>query len=158
MSDKTKTPASTSWANRTKTAANVVPLSKTAEGTATRGTRHVGALELFQPVSYSTGSFGYKIAYTVEGLERKVYENVVLKTVNKSTGNFEATKYGESTLKRRLAAFGLDADAINAFEIAKVPGEAVDKFNGAPVAIYLIDEEYLGKPQKRVKAVYPIEG
>lgn len=156
MPDKTKP---TSWANRTKTAANVVPISKQASKTE-RGTRHEGAVEIFELTSYSTGSYGYKIAYSVTGLERKVYENVVLKTMSKD-GTLSPTKYGESTLKRRLAAFGLDADAINQFHIPQSPkdiaeGEAVS-FAGAPVALYLTDEEYLGKPQKRVKAVFPID-
>lgn len=157
MSDDTKT---TNWANRTKNAANVVPLNKKATGTAARGTRHEGAVELFELTVFKTGGYGYKIAYSANGVERKVYENLVLKTMSKS-GTLTPTAYGESTLKRRLAAFGLDADAINQFHIPQSPkdvGEGTSpNFVGAPVALILIDEEYLGKPTKRVKAVYPLE-
>lgn len=158
MSDKTKTP-NTNWANRTKTAANVVPLSTKAKST-DRGARFEGAVEIFELTAYSTGSFGYKIAYSVTGLDRKVYENVVLKTMSKE-GVLTPTKYGESTLKRRLAAFGLDADAINQFHIPQSPkdtSDAVPSFAGASVALMLTDEEYMGKPQKRVKAVFPLDG
>jgi transposase len=71
----------------------------------------------------------------------------------------EPTKYGESNLKRRLQAFGLDSDAINAFPIPRSPKDAGnDAYNlsGTNVAVYLVDEEYLGKPTKRVRAVFPI--
>ncbi len=148
-------PSTSNWASRTKAAAAAVPISKPAVD---RGTRHEGIVETFEPVSFSTGSLGVKIKYTVQGLERAVYENIVLKTLNKE-GVLENTKYGESSLKRRLQAFGLTAEQILAFPIPKTPKDESEQYNfqGTPVAIYLADREYMGKPQKDVKSVFPID-
>lgn len=144
------------WATRTKEETQKVPLTK---ATGDRGQRHVGVVESFTPKSYKTGSFGVEVKYSVKGLQRPVYENIVLTKMTDS-GTMESTKYGESNLKRRLQAFGLDSDAINSFPIPRTPkdsGNSAYNLSGANVAIYLVDEEYLGKPTKRVKAVYPIE-
>lgn len=145
------------WAKRTKEATKSVPLTKS---TGDKGTRHTAVVESFTPKSYKTGSFGVELKYAVSGLARPVYENIVLTKLSDS-GTMEPTKYGESNLKRRLQAFGLDSDAINAFPIPKTPkdaGNTAYNLAGVNVAVYLVDEEYLGKPTKRVRAVFPIEG
>lgn len=145
------------WANRGKAATSAVPLNKS--NNQDRGTRHAGVVESFTPKSYKTGSFGVEIKYTAEGIQRPVYENVVLMKLS-DAGSLEATKYGEASLKRRLQAFGLNSEAINAFPIPRTPKDAGNEaynFAGTPVAIYLTDEEYMGKPQKRVKSVFGIE-
>lgn len=149
--------AGSNWAARGKAATKAVPLTKS--NPVDRGTRHQGVVETFTPIAYKTGSFGVAISYTVEGLERKVYENIVLRKLN-AKGDLEPTQYGESTLKRRLQAFGLDSDAINAFPIPRTPKDENDAYNfqGTPVAIYLTDEMYLDRPQKRVKSVFPLDG
>lgn len=149
----------TNWANKTKAAATAVPLSKSAP--AERGVRHRGVVESFTPKSYKTGSFGVEIKYTAEGVERPIYENVVLKVMT-DKGALEATQYGESTLKRRLQAFGLTSEQINKFPIPVIPKDAETnaeayKFGDTPVVLYLIDEEYMGKAKKRVKAVYLVD-
>ncbi len=142
------------WANRTKAAATAVPLETKSKD---RGTRHVGVLEAITPTVYSTGSFGLKVKYSVEGLERAVYENIVLRTMN-AEGNYTATKYGESSLKRRLAAFGLSNEDIAAFAIPKTPKDVISAdLVGAPVALYLADREYMGKTYKDVKSVWPAD-
>jgi hypothetical protein len=143
------------WATRTKDAAQAVPLTKSKGD---RGERRTAVVESFTPKSYKTGSFGVEVKYSVAGLQRPVYENIVLTKLSDS-GTMEPTKYGESNLKRRLQAFGLDSDAINAFPIPRSPKDAGnDAYNlsGTNVAVYLVDEEYLGKPTKRVRAVFPI--
>lgn len=148
--------SSTNWANRTKTASKAIPLSKPSTD---RGTRHNGVVESFTPKSYKTGSFGVEIKYTVEGLERPVYENVVLTKLN-DQGVMEATKYGDNSLKRRLQAFGLDSSAINAFPTPKTPKDADNAaygFTGTPVVIYITQEEYMGRTQNRVKSVFPVD-
>lgn len=145
------------WATRTKAATKEVPLTK---ATGDKGKRHTAVVESFTPKAYKTGSFGIEVKYSVAGLQRPVYENIVLTKLSDS-GTMEPTKYGESNLKRRLQAFGLDSDAINAFPIPRTPKDAGnDAYNlsGVNVAVYLVDEEYLGKPTKRVRAVFPIEG
>lgn len=147
---------STNWANRTKQAAGAVPLTKPSTD---RGTKHNGVVESFTPKSYKTGSFGVEIKYTVEGLERPVYENVVLTKLN-DQGAMEATKYGDNSLKRRLQAFGFTSAAINAFPTPKTPKDAGNEayeLAGTPVVIYITQEEYMGRPQNRVKAVYPVD-
>lgn len=149
--------SSGNWATRTKTAAKEVPLTKS---TGDKGTRHTAVVESFTPKSYKTGSFGIEVKYSVSGLQRPVYENIVLTKLS-DNGTMEPTKYGESNLKRRLQAFGLDSDAINAFPIPKTPkdaGNSAYNLSGVNVAVYLVDEEYLGKPTKRVRAVFPVEG
>ena len=150
-------PSAGGWATRTKDATKAVPLSK---ATGDKGQRHLAVVESFTPKSYKTGSFGIEIKYSVKGLQRPVYENIVLTKLT-DNGTMEATKYGESNLKRRLQAFGMDSDAINAFPIPRTPKDASnDAYNlaGANVAVYLVDEEYLGKPTKRVRSVFPAEG
>lgn len=145
------------WATRTKVATQEVPLTKS---TGDRGERRTAIVESFTPKSYKTGSFGVELKYSVAGLKKPVYENIVLTKLT-DNGTMEATKYGESNLKRRLQAFGLDSDAINAFPIPKSPKDAGNEaynLSGASVAIYLVDEEYLGKPTKRVRAVFPLNG
>ena len=149
-------PPTTNWANRTKEAANAQPISKTSVD---RGTRHEGVVETFTPRSYKTGSFGIEIKYSVAGLERAVYENVVLMKLT-DVGTLEATKYGASSLIRRLQAFGLDAAAIEAFPIPRTPKDAENEaynFQGTPVVIYLKDAEYMGKPKKEVGSVFPVD-
>jgi hypothetical protein len=157
MSKSNTSSAGGNWATRTKTATKSVPLSKS---TGDRGERRTAVVESFTPKSYKTGSFGVEVKYSVAGLQRPVYENIVLTKLS-DNGTMEPTKYGESNLKRRLQAFGLDSEAINAFPIPKSPkdsGNEAYALSGAPVAIYLVDEEYLGKPTKRVRAVFPAEG
>lgn len=144
------------WANRGKASVKAVPTTKT---NADRGSRHKGVVESFTPKSYKTGSFGVEIKYTVEGLERPVYENVVL-TKMTDKGTLEATKYGENSLKRRLQAFGLDSDAINSFPIPRTPKDADNSaynFTGTPVIVYIKQEEYMGRPQNRVGSVFLVE-
>lgn len=145
----------TNWANATKSDAKAIPITKTKPD---RGERANGIVEGFKPRSYSTGSFGVEISYTVEGVERKVYENIVLKTLDPKTGNFKPTQYGEQSLKRRLQAFGLDSDSVNNFPIPVTPQDAENgayNFQGTHVVLYLGEEEYMGKPKKRVNAVFP---
>lgn len=141
------------WANAGKQVAKSIPTT-TANGKE-RGTRHTGVIDKVEAVSYKTGSFGLKLKYQVEGLERAVYENIVLRKPN-AEGDMEATRFGEATFKRRLQAFGLTSDEVNAFPIPKTvqQGEHLSAISGAPVAIYLRDREYLGKPQKDVAAVF----
>jgi hypothetical protein len=146
------------WANKGKEAAKAVPLTVTKSGKE-KGTRHKGFVESFTPKSYKTGSFGVEIKYTVEGIERPVYENLVLTTLSK-TGTMEPTKYGESSLKRRLQAFGLDSEAINLFPIPRSPKDGDNEaysFTGTPVTVYIRQEEYMGKTQNRVNAVFPAD-
>lgn len=147
----------TSWANRTKAATNAVPLTKSA-AKVDRGTRHNGVLESVTPTVFKTGSFGFKIKYSLEGEQRPVFENIVLRSLS-DNGTLEPTKYGESSFKRRLQAFGLTADEINNFVIPATPKSANEadyaSFPNHSVTIYTVDEEYMGKPQKRVKSVFP---
>jgi hypothetical protein len=145
----------TNWANKGKAAANAKPLTTTANKK-DRGERNLGVVEHFKPRSYSTGSFGVEIAYTLEGIERKVYENIVLKKLG-ADGNFTATPFGEQSLKRRLQAFGLTSDEINAFPIPKTPKDESEMYNfaGVPVAVYITQETYMDKVQNRVASVWP---
>ena len=143
----------TNWANKTKEAVQAVPVSTQTKD---RGTRHRAVVDKVEAVAYKTGSFGIKIKYQVEGLERAVYENVVLRKPD-TEGNMQPTRFGEATLKRRLQAFGMTADEVNAFAIPKTvqQGAQLSTISGVPVAIYLRDREYLGKPQKDVASVFP---
>lgn len=145
-----------SWANRGKAATADIPLTK--QDKVDRGTRYEGIVEAFTPVSFSTGSLGIKIKYSVKGLERAVYENIVLKTLDKD-GNLKATTYGDSNLKRRLQAFGLSAEQILAFPVPKTPKDESEAYNfqGTPVTLYLSDREYMGKTHKDVRYVFPID-
>lgn len=152
----------TSWANRGKAATAAVPVSKTAPAI-DRGVRHEGTLDKAELTQFSTGSIGVVFRYVVEGWDKAVYENVVLfkQTLE---GTMTATKYGDQTLRRRFQAFGLTPDDINSFTTPKTIGDkkAADFITnlplGAPVAVYLIDEEYMGKAKKAVKSVFPLEG
>lgn len=143
----------TNWANKGKAAAKAVPTS--TGSTKERGKRYTGVIDKVEAVAFKTGSFGLKLKYQVEGLERAVYENIVLRKPD-AEGNLQATQFGESTFKKRLMAFGLTSEEVNAFSIPKTvtQGEHLSQINGAPVAIYLRDREYLGKPQKDVAAVF----
>lgn len=145
----------TKWANRTKAAASAIATTVKKD----RGTRYEGTVESATPVSYSTGSFGIKIKYVVAGLERALYENVVLMKMN-DDGMPTPTKYGEATLKRRLQAAGLSSDEINAFKTPRTVKDTDinEALSGAPVAVYAITEEYLGKPSYNVKSVFPLDG
>ena len=145
----------TNWANKGKEATAAIPLVK--KDKADYGKKHKGFVESFTPKSYKTGSFGVEIKYTVEGLERPVYENVVLTTLS-DTGTFTPTKYGDNSLKRRLQAFGLSSAAINTFPTPRTPKDAGNEaynFKGTPVVVYITQESYMGKAQNRVKAVFP---
>lgn len=155
MSNKT-TAAPTNWAQRTKDATKKVPLEN--KNSKDRGTRHEGLVETFIPKSYSTGSFGVQLRYSVAGLSNDVYENIILKKMG-TDGNLEATKYGEASLKRRLAAFGMTAEEISAFPIPRSPKDESPAYDlaGAPVVIYLADREYMGKTYKDVKSVWPVD-
>jgi hypothetical protein len=146
------------WAARTKSAANAVPAGKSGKG---RGKRYEGTVKNGTLKAYKTGSFGVEMQYTinVDGNERTVYENVVLKKLTQD-GVLEPTKYGAETLKRRLLAFGLSADEINGLGIPATPNV---EFNltpiiGAGVAVYCRDAEYMGKPKLEVASVYPLDG
>ncbi len=155
MSDNKATTgaASTNWALRGKAATKAIPLTTKSRD---YGVKHLGAVETFTPKSYKTGSFGVEISYTVEGLERKVYENIVLKVMG-ADGILKDTQYGKSTLIKRLQAFGLDSEAVNAFPIPVSPKSESTEYDlaGAPVTIYIKQEEYMGKPQNRVGSVFP---
>ena len=144
------------WATRTKEATQAVPLTK---GGGDKGERRTAVVEAFTPKAYKTGSFGVELKYSVSGLKKPVYENIVLTKLT-DNGTMEPTKYGESNLKRRLQAFGLDSDAINAFPIPRSPKDAGNEaynLSGTSVAVYMVDEEYLGRPTKRVRAVFPLD-
>lgn len=148
----------TNWATRAKAATAAIPLTKTAPKA--RGTRYEGEIKAVTAKAYKTGSFGIEFQYTLGGIERAVYENVVLSKQTEE-GNLIPTQYGESTFKRRLQAAGFTSEQINAFSIPKTvksPAEALQSLVGAPVAVYCIDEEYLGKPRKAVKSVWPLDG
>lgn len=141
------------WANRTKAATAAVPVTRTSGD---RGTRYEGALKAATLKSYKTGSFGVEFQYALN--DRTVYENVVLSKLSEE-GVLTPTKYGANNLKRRLQAFGLSADEINAIGI---PRTVKDEFNlsgliGAEVAVYCITTEYMGKPRLEVKSVFPLD-
>lgn len=150
-------PAKPNFANETKGKANLKPV--TSVNPRDRGTRYTAVVDSAEPTFYSTGSFGIKIKYVVEGMQKAVYENVVLRTIDKTSGNPTATKYGDATLKRRLAAAGLTSDEVDGFEIPKT-AENKDAFGaiiGAGVAIYLAPRDYMGKTYYDVKSVWPLE-
>lgn len=141
----------TNWANRGKAAVAAVPVTKQASGN-NLGTRHIGIVESFEQTTFGTGSRGIKASYTIPGEKYPVNEYIVQKLFKE--GKLEPTKYGNSTRAKRLAALGLTSDQINKLADDSL-GDHV--FNGAKVAVYLVDEEYMGKPKKRVKAVFPLD-
>lgn len=147
------------WANRGKAATAAIPVTikKPSDYTDVRK----GVVESFGThLSAATGGLCTKTVYTVEGQEGKLYEYNLLRKPN-ANGDMEKTKYGEQTLKMRLRAFGLDNGEVNAFPIPKTINdqhEAYDQLVGTPVLLALVDEEYMGKTQKKVKAVFPLEG
>jgi len=144
------------WANRGKAAAAAQPLSKKSD--VDRGTRYNATVEHFILKSFKTGSFGIEIKYTAEGLQRPVFENIVLSTMSPK-GALVPTKYGEATLKYRLKAFGLSSEEITQFPIPLTVKDESEAYNfaGTPVVAYLGDEEYMGKPKKVVRAVWPTD-
>lgn len=117
-------------------------------------------IESAQPGVFKTGSFGVKIQYGLEGTgvnNRKAYENIVLQY---KTG--EDTKYGLSSLKRRLMAAGLSSDEINAFTVPS-PSDVLEAGNygdfptlhGLKVMLSLDSTRtYNGKNVTDIKKVY----
>ena len=144
----------TNWANRGKAAIAAVPLNKNGTN---RGERFEGGITEAVAKTYSTGSTGITIGYSIPGNKFPIRENVVL---TDKAG--VATKYGMSTLIKRLQAAGNSAERINQFALstddAKNALTLADYLVGAAVAVYLVDAEYLGKPKKEVKAVFPLDG
>lgn len=142
------------WGNKTKATASAVPTTVKKD----RGTRYEGVIESATPVAFKTGSFGLKIKYVVNGLERALYENVVL-TKMTDEGMPTPTMYGEATFKRRLQAAGMTSDEVNAFKIPKTikHTEGLERLTGAKVAVYAIQTEYLGRPSFDVKSVFPLD-
>jgi len=144
----------------TKEAAQAIPVG--TGNTKDRGTRYEGTIDKIETTSYRTGAFGLKMKYIVAGLDRPVYENIVLKTVDKADpdGNLVNTKYGIDSFKRRLQAAGYTSEDILAFPI---PRKITDNSEfadvlGATVTIYLRDREYMGKAVKDVASVWPLDG
>lgn len=149
------------WAARTKEATSAVPVTKTGGngGKKDYGTAYKGTIDSITATSYKTGSFGFKIAYKLEGQERRVFENIVLKKLS-DDGVLVDTAYGLSSLKHRLTAAGLTADEINQISFPQNPknlGNMPD-ITGANVVVFAADTEYMGRPQKEVRMVKPSEG
>lgn len=148
--------AGSNWANRGKANALAIPTS-----TRIKASRELtpAVVQSFTPHSYSTGSFGVKLCYAVEGLTRDVYENIVLKKIDHNTGEFTAVKGAEARLAIRLRAFGLNSEALNAFPIptsVKSESEAYD-FSGTPVLVELGSHEYEGKTFNDIVSVWPVD-
>jgi hypothetical protein len=152
--------ANQKWSQQTKGAAAAIPLNKKD-----RGTRYTGTIAGVEAKVFSTGSFGLKLKYSVDGLERALYENIVLTKQNED-GSVTPTQYGESSVKRRLQAAGLSADEINAIKIPRTVA-AFEKSGlavmvGAPVAVYATEGTYTDKtgqikPSLNVKSVFPLD-
>lgn len=149
------------WAARTKEATSAVPVTKTGGngGKKDYGTAYRGTIDSITPTVYKTGSFGYKIAYKLEGQERRVFENIILKKLN-DDGVLVPTAYGISSLKHRLSAAGLTADEINQINFPENPKNlgSLPDLTGAQVTVFAADTEYMGRPQKEVRLVKPVEG
>jgi hypothetical protein len=148
--------AGNNWANRAKEQTKGIALSKPSSD---KGTRYEGSLKAATLKSYKTGSFGVELQYALNEPQKTVYENVVLSTLS-AEGALVPTQYGASTLKRRLQAFGLTADEVNAIG---TPRTIKDAFNissviGTGVAVYCRNEEYMGKPKLAVRSVFPLDG
>jgi hypothetical protein len=146
--------AGNNWANRAKQQTSAVPVAKSGGN----NVRYEGSLKAASLKSFKTGSFGLEFQYELDG-GKTVYENVVLATLSPE-GVLTPTQYGASTLKRRLGAFGLTADEINAIG---TPRTIKDAFNISPVigtgvAVYCQPGEYMGRPKLNVKSVFPLGG
>jgi hypothetical protein len=149
----------TNWANRQKAAVKAVPISSEKEKTNNRGTRHEAVVESITPTTFSTGSTGVKIKYQVAGLSQAVYENIVLFSSQNDDGTRSATRFGESSLKRRFQAVGLQSnEVLEAIGLlSKETNADFSSLAGAHVVVYLKDRTYMGKLYKQVASVYPID-
>jgi hypothetical protein len=158
MSDEAKVvfQGKTNWANRGKAAIKTTPITST--GKKDRGERYEGVVESIIAKTFSTGSSGLTVKYQISGEKNPVYENVVLYSAPSGDGIRSATKYGESTLKRRLMACGLDKKGV-LDTVATLNTNAPDfsKVAGSRVCVYLQDRTYMGKNYKNVTAVYPLD-
>lgn len=141
----------------TKTAAKAIPINK-AVGGKDRGTRYEATIDSIETTFYQTGSFGLKLKFVVAGLEKPVYNNIVLRKVGED-GNLEDTKYGAETFKRTLLAAGLTADEVNAIGVPnkKTTNEEFETVIGSNVAVYLAPREYMGKQYYDVKSVWSVD-
>lgn len=108
--------------------------------------------------TFKTGSYGITSTFVIESGEaknRKLRDYIVL---TKADGT--ATKFGSATLKRRLMSYGLPVEKINAFKGPRSEHDLGD-FRlavGAPVTIIVKEDgEYMGRPSRKVAAVYPRE-
>lgn len=141
----------------TKQAAQAIPVA-TATNPKDRGTRHEGVIDKIETTSYRTGSFGLKLKYVVTGVERPVYENIILRK-NDEEGNLINTKYGIDSFKRRLQAFGYTSEDILAFPIPKKVTDNAEFSDilGATVTVYLRDRKYMGKLVHDIASVWPLD-
>lgn len=155
-----ETKPATNWANRTKAAAAAVPLAKPAPAGA-RGERFEGVVEAIKPEAYKTGTIGFSVKFAVKGLERAVYTRYFTRLMDKTTGDLKDNIKGAVFLDKFLTACGLTSDERLAFPTLRTPQhqEAIEALNtlvGSEVVLYLVDEEYMGKVKKEVRAVLPL--
>lgn len=152
-------PIGKNTAAATKAAIEKNPVATNA-GYGDRGIKYAGVFDGGELASTSKGGFMAKLRYTVEGLNRPVYENIVFTTPSEDGTGLRATKNGESSLARRLAAFGVDSGIVAT--LAGATSSDSKKFHiafangmGALVDIYLRERQYMGKTQYEVASVWP---
>lgn len=112
-------------------------------------------VETIKTKTYSTGSFGYEIAYklTDEDVKgRRVWENIIISKADGSPVGFSAEK-----LMKRLLAFGINNKALATFNLPETTDAAsdLDTLQGSKVKLKLEREvRQNGQPGTKVKSVY----
>jgi hypothetical protein len=120
--------------------------------------RHAAFLQEVKHGAFKTGSYGMSFTYVIDtgtAKNSKIKETVVLAKANKDPVQFVAER-----LKRRLMAFGLTVEKINAFKGPRNEHDLGDfkLVLGAPVTIIVKEDgEYNGRPSRKVAAVYSRE-
>lgn len=131
---------------KTKTARGPIPLGK-----------HNGRITAVKAQTFTKGSYGVKITYTLEGKGvsgRNINEFIVL-----LNAQGQKTKYGYSKIKTRLQ-LALTSEALNNFAWPASDNEIGDfakLLDAAVIVDVKEDQPYNGQPARRVSAVYPRE-
>jgi hypothetical protein len=101
---------------------------------------------------------GVTVTYVIESgsvKNRKINDIIVLAKQDKSP-----TQFGGQTLKRRLMAFGLPIEKINAFKAPRNEHDLGDFALTLGAAVTIVvkeDGEYNGRPSRKVAGVYARE-
>jgi len=127
----------TNWAARGKAAVAASGNNKATQPQ--RGEKGIAVVDGIEMKTFSTGSTGAVISYTVEGLKYPVREYLVFA---KADGT---QLFGRSKLIKRLQSFGLTSAQINKLPTAgEALGKALVGINGRAVGVFVGKEEKVG--------------